>query len=218
VPRCGTAVIAACALGLLGPTGCADDAAPTWPDGAAVAASDVAMDELTLTWPEAVDEEGIGGYRLLRSGQPERLFAVDHRTITLSGLAPGSSVDAEVVAVDRAGNRSAPISISVRTLDGPVRPPVPAPQGIRAALGGHVGDGGAPLSLDPDQRLDGPEPVRSTTALPTDGLEWGAAESAGTSGILSRTPNAQGAADDDVGEDSSRSPDAVEEPDAADPP
>jgi hypothetical protein len=166
-----------------------------------LAASHVSVDEVTLTWPEAFDEGGIGSYRLLHSGQPERSVAAGESTITLRGLEEGASVEAEIVAVDGAGNRSMPISISVRTLAASAPTPAPALEGIRAALSQHQEDGGTPLSLDLDQPLDGPTPVWSKDAFPTAGLDEGTEQSLGTTGVLSRASTDQGAAVDDVGAD-----------------
>ncbi|MEH1012990.1 glycoside hydrolase family 9 protein [Micromonospora sp. CPCC 206060] len=85
-----------------------DTTAPTAP-GTPVASA-VTANGLTLTWGPATDNVGVTGYRVYReAGATDALLAtVTGTTYPVTGLTPATAYQFYVVAVDAAGNASAP--------------------------------------------------------------------------------------------------------------
>lgn len=77
---------------------------PTWPQGSALAVSNVTADGVTLTWPLAQDASGIAGYKIyVDGGQPitvsDSVYSYD-----LKGLAGNTAYTFKVEAGDTKGN------------------------------------------------------------------------------------------------------------------
>jgi hypothetical protein len=93
-----------------------DTTPPGTPTG--LAASAVTSSGATLTWNAATDDVGVTGYRVYReSGAADVLLdTVAATTYAVTGLTPGTTYEFYVVAVDAAGNTSAPSApVSVTT-------------------------------------------------------------------------------------------------------
>jgi chitodextrinase len=81
-----------------------DVTAPSVPtDLAVTAVTGVSVD---LAWSASVDDVAVAGYRVIRDGTPVGDTAV--ATFTDNALAPGATFAYQVVAIDAAGNESAP--------------------------------------------------------------------------------------------------------------
>ncbi|GBF76157.1 hypothetical protein PA598K_04605 [Paenibacillus sp. 598K] len=83
-----------------------DAEAPTWPEGSALAATDVSTTALTLSWTEAADDTGVTSYTIYNGSQTVATVAGDVTTYRVSGLAQGTSYTFTVQAGDAAGNWS----------------------------------------------------------------------------------------------------------------
>ena len=98
--------------------GCGDRTPPRWGSDAALAATTVSAEPVTLTWPAATDESGEISYRVLRGeevvAEPAAADAMQH---VVDGLAEFSEYSFSVQAVDLAGNASEPLTLTVRTAD-----------------------------------------------------------------------------------------------------
>lgn len=94
-----------------------DTTAPTWPAQAALTATVQGTNGVDLSWPQAADDVGVGGYRITRNGTT--LAAVGSGTTSYqitSGLSSGTTYTFTVVAVDAAANSSDPLSATVTTV------------------------------------------------------------------------------------------------------
>lgn len=100
-----------------------DTAPPTPPTRLTVTA--VTTTSCQLTWAPSTDTTGIDHYELWRSGTPNtRLLAsLTGTQATVTGLSPATTYGMYVVAVDQAGNRSAPsVAATVTTPSGSAPP------------------------------------------------------------------------------------------------
>ncbi len=86
--------------------------APLAPDGSAAAF------EAYLHWQPADDVGGITGYQITIAGKPEYAQTVTGTSATVAGLSDVTTYTFSVRAVDVAGNRSEPASLTLKTLDG----------------------------------------------------------------------------------------------------
>ncbi|TAM56037.1 MAG: hypothetical protein EPN50_10525, partial [Chloroflexota bacterium] len=95
-----------------------DTTAPTFNAGS-LTTSNVTSDSVTLTWPHAIDNVGVVGFRILRGEDPASpvdIATVDvGLTYTASSLKAGTAYTFEVQAIDAADNASAPLSVAVST-------------------------------------------------------------------------------------------------------
>jgi putative cell wall-binding protein/fibronectin type 3 domain-containing protein len=94
---------------------------PSWSDGAELSISDETPTGFRVTWPEATDNVGVAGYRVVVSGQVVAETGADVRSHDVRGLSPDATYEVEVSAVDAVGN-AAPLVTEART-----RPDVTAP-------------------------------------------------------------------------------------------
>ncbi|MDG0810710.1 FG-GAP-like repeat-containing protein [Cohnella rhizosphaerae] len=92
-----------------------DVAAPTWPSGAALADANVTRTGGRLSWPAANDDRGIDHYELKQDGGLIASPAAATFSYDVGSLTAGTSYAFEIVAVDAAGNRSAPLAATVAT-------------------------------------------------------------------------------------------------------
>lgn len=112
--------------GVLVPAGAynpaADTIPPAPPTGLAVTAA--ATTSCTLSWTASSDASGVDHYEVWRQGTPSvQLAAATGTTSTLGGLSPGTGYRFYIVAVDTAGNRSAPSTTVAVTTTGGTPPP-----------------------------------------------------------------------------------------------
>jgi chitodextrinase len=123
-------VIAVDAAGNLSPlsspataTTLADTMAPTTPVGLlAIAAG---QNAITLTWTASTDNVRVGGYRVFRDGIASAIVTVTGAFFTDNGLAPGSTHQYTVAAIDAALNQSAQSSPATATTATSGPPPTP---------------------------------------------------------------------------------------------
>jgi chitodextrinase len=87
-----------------------DTQAPTWPDNAAVTVGRT-QTEATLTWPAAMDNKGVAGYRIKRDGTVISSVGGSITTYTDTGLERGNNTYVwSVEAFDESGNYSKAIT------------------------------------------------------------------------------------------------------------
>ncbi|WP_217591859.1 FG-GAP-like repeat-containing protein [Cohnella sp. GbtcB17] len=92
-----------------------DVADPTWPAGAELADANVTRTGVKLSWPAAADDRGVDHYELTQDGGLISSPAAATLSYDVTGLTAGTSYAFEIVAVDAAGNRSAPLAATVTT-------------------------------------------------------------------------------------------------------
>lgn len=91
--------------------------APVWPADKSLTASEITTSSVKLTWSQAEDNSGIGGYQVLQDG--ERIATVTGAVYSynVTGLYSGTSYIFKVEAVDAFGNTTTDgPSVSVRTV------------------------------------------------------------------------------------------------------
>jgi hypothetical protein len=88
-----------------------------------LAASQITQTSLALTWSASTDTVGVVGYGVYRAGI--LIQTVTGPVSSLTGLVCSTSYELAVDAVDAAGNRSAPASLTVPTLACDPPPPPP---------------------------------------------------------------------------------------------
>ncbi|MDG0810713.1 Calx-beta domain-containing protein [Cohnella rhizosphaerae] len=88
---------------------------PTWPAGATLANTNVTRTGVRLSWPAADDDRGVDHYELKQDGGLIASPSAATLTYDVAGLTAGTSYTFEIVAVDAAGNRSAPLAATVAT-------------------------------------------------------------------------------------------------------
>jgi RHS repeat-associated protein len=79
---------------------------PTWPSGSQLQVSNIQLTSLTLTWPPAEASGGVASYSLFQDGHPLVIVSAATRTLTISGLTPGTAYQFKVEAVDATGQQS----------------------------------------------------------------------------------------------------------------
>ncbi|AHV98491.1 alpha/beta hydrolase fold domain-containing protein [Paenibacillus sabinae] len=97
-----------------------DHVPPSWPDDSSLKTVNIGTDFIKLAWPAAMDNQGIGEYRVYQDD--ELLSTVTGVTYTVTGLHPGTAYAFKVKAVDLSGNTSAPLSFIRSTLTEPIVP------------------------------------------------------------------------------------------------
>ncbi|WP_028593130.1 FG-GAP-like repeat-containing protein [Paenibacillus assamensis] len=93
-----------------------DKVAPTWPSGAQLSVSDVTYKSFTLSWPSAIDLDGIEAYEILeRNGAlaPVTVAGNINSYTWATGLTPGKSYRLQVRAKDKKGLVSWPLQTCV---------------------------------------------------------------------------------------------------------
>ena len=120
-----------------------DVSAPSAPTG--LTASGQSTSSVTVSWNAATDDVGVTAYRVTGG---TRSVTVADTTATLTGLAEGTTITLTVVAIDAAGNVSAPGSVNARTLvppdtqapSAPTVSVVPGAQQVAITVGGSSDD------------------------------------------------------------------------------
>lgn len=88
-----------------------DTTPPSVPQGIHIA--DRSMTHVTLAWEQSTDDYGVMGYEIYLNSATTPSYSVTSPTCTITGLAPGALVLANIVAFDAAGNRSRPSEMFV---------------------------------------------------------------------------------------------------------
>ncbi|OPX86438.1 MAG: Exoglucanase B precursor [Pelotomaculum sp. PtaB.Bin104] len=83
-----------------------DTQAPTWPDNSELAASQVTMDSLSLSWNSASDDVGVAGYKVYQGTALLTSTPVTGTSYNVSGLTAGTDYTFTIQAVDEVGNES----------------------------------------------------------------------------------------------------------------
>ncbi|MPZ53976.1 MAG: S8 family serine peptidase, partial [Acidimicrobiia bacterium] len=81
-------------------------APPTWPAGGAITTHDVTPNAMVLEWPAARDGQGIDEYRVYRDGALIDTTGAGQRSLSVSGLQPGTAYQFSVRAFDDLGYQS----------------------------------------------------------------------------------------------------------------
>jgi glucose/arabinose dehydrogenase len=93
---------------------------PTVPNG--LSASNLTVNSFTLSWQPATDNVGVTGYDIYQNGTKINPTPITGTSLPITGLAAGTTYQMTVVALDGAGNASAPsVPLGVTTLS-PVQP------------------------------------------------------------------------------------------------
>ncbi|MBU5444787.1 fibronectin type III domain-containing protein [Paenibacillus sp. MSJ-34] len=105
-----------------------DTEAPQWPDDSELTVSDVTQTSVKLSWPSATDNVGVAGYRIYVDDIGHKTAGSSENTIIVTGLTAGMSYAFKVKVYDEAGNESAGLTASAKTLPRPSDPDNEAPQ------------------------------------------------------------------------------------------
>ncbi|GIP30820.1 S-layer homology domain-containing protein [Paenibacillus sp. J2TS4] len=105
-----------------------DTEAPQWPDGSELMVSDVTQTSVKLSWPSATDNVGVTGYRIYVDDFEYKTAGGSENAIIVTGLTAKTSYMFKVTAHDEAGNESATLSASAKTLPQPMEPDTEAPR------------------------------------------------------------------------------------------
>ncbi|WP_310225416.1 DNRLRE domain-containing protein [Paenibacillus qinlingensis] len=98
---------------------------PTWPVGSTLTATGTSKTKTMLTWPQALDNEDVTGYRLFDGENLMRTLSGDTLSLSLTGLTPSTSYHFRIEAGDSEGNWTSGPSLNVVTeLSPPALPQV----------------------------------------------------------------------------------------------
>ncbi|MDF9407671.1 S-layer homology domain-containing protein [Pelotomaculum isophthalicicum JI] len=92
-----------------------DTQAPVWAIGGALLPSNITENGLTLNWFGATDNALVTGYELYKDGVQFDSVSGSTYSYTVAGLAPDTSYEFSVKALDGAGNRSSELTTTVTT-------------------------------------------------------------------------------------------------------
>ncbi len=95
-------------------SGGGDTQPPTTPQN--LTAGSVTSSSAALSWSASSDNIGVSGYAVSRNGT--QIATVSATSYTATGLSPSTAYQFQVAALDAAGNRSAPATVSVTTAPG----------------------------------------------------------------------------------------------------
>jgi putative cell wall-binding protein/O-glycosyl hydrolase/chitodextrinase len=84
-----------------------DTESPTWPQDAAVTASDVTRNDADITWTQAEDNYGVKEYKIYVDSNVVATVQGDIINYRITNLTPGTSYDVKIEAVDYTGNVTA---------------------------------------------------------------------------------------------------------------
>ncbi|WP_144941335.1 fibronectin type III domain-containing protein [Paenibacillus sp. 32O-W] len=105
-----------------------DTEAPQWSDDSELAVSDVTQTSVKLSWPSATDNVGVTGYRIYVDDVEYKTAGGNENALIVNGLTAETSYRFKVTAYDEAGNESAELSASAKTLPQPMEPDTEAPR------------------------------------------------------------------------------------------
>ncbi|WP_248930826.1 DUF7594 domain-containing protein [Paenibacillus hamazuiensis] len=98
-----------------------DTQPPVWPAVGKLSAANIGTDFITLTWPQAADENGVANYRLYKNG--ELLAQLESAAAyNVTGLTADTAYEFKVEAGDAAGNYSSGLTLAGKTLAAPIQP------------------------------------------------------------------------------------------------
>ncbi|MDF2958378.1 MAG: hypothetical protein K0S39_113 [Paenibacillus sp.] len=83
--------------------------APVWPAGSTLTASNIGSDTITLSWPQAADQDGVAGYALYKNGVPVAYIPASQAaayTLTNQQREPDTDYHFQVEAIDSRYHRS----------------------------------------------------------------------------------------------------------------
>lgn len=105
-------------------TPAADNEKPAWPDNAALSFSDICSDNVTVTWPPAIDNYQVTAYDLYinDAAEPRASAAGNITSYKITGLQGETLYTIRIIARDAAGNASLGIAGEVTTVMDDVRP------------------------------------------------------------------------------------------------
>lgn len=83
-----------------------DSLPPTWPQGAALSITNLAEKGMSITWPVAVDNTAVTGYKIYKSGALVATVAATVHSYDMTGLVAGTTYTIKVEASDAIGNTS----------------------------------------------------------------------------------------------------------------
>ncbi|MFZ0012486.1 MAG: S8 family serine peptidase, partial [Acidimicrobiia bacterium] len=95
-----------------------DVSVPTWSGAATLGVESITSDSMILSWPDAIDDKVVSGYRVYRNGVQVAVTHGGANSYTTSGLASLTEYDFAIRAEDPAGNLSSPLEVTATTLDG----------------------------------------------------------------------------------------------------
>ncbi|GIP30804.1 fibronectin type III domain-containing protein [Paenibacillus sp. J2TS4] len=105
-----------------------DTEAPQWPKDGELTVSDITQTSVKLSWPSATDNVRVMGYRVYVDGDEYTTVSAGKLEMTVLGLEADKEYAFEVTAYDEAGNESAPLTRTAKTLPEPSKPDTEAPQ------------------------------------------------------------------------------------------
>ncbi|MEK0312617.1 glycosyl hydrolase [Cohnella sp. 56] len=114
-------------------------AAPAWPAGAALTASDTTQTGVRLSWPGATSESPLAGYAVYNGQTLLGETSVGAAVYDVSGLAAGTAYTFTVKAKNEAGKWSEGLSVNVTTLSDTTTPPVDPGPGTVTPPAGNEG-------------------------------------------------------------------------------
>ncbi|WP_164716566.1 fibronectin type III domain-containing protein [Paenibacillus whitsoniae] len=91
---------------LTAPAQTAEITAPVWPYGSVFQASNVSPTSVSLTWPEAHDNQEVAGYKVYQDGALVKELGANVTRLDVTGLTPGHRYSFTVQALDAQGNTS----------------------------------------------------------------------------------------------------------------
>jgi chitodextrinase len=95
-----------------------DSSPPVWQKGAALTASDVTPDSLTLNWQAATDDVTVVHHHVFQNGVKVGTLDGQAMTFDVTGLSPWTDYNFSLKAEDQAGNMSeADLELTVKTTD-----------------------------------------------------------------------------------------------------
>ncbi|BFH60104.1 NHL domain-containing protein [Paenibacillus azoreducens] len=106
-----------------------DTEAPEWPKGSELTVSDIMPTSVKLSWPSAMDNVGVAGYRIYVNGTERETVSGSVYAATIDSLTADTTYTFKVTAYDAAGNESTPLSKQATT--------------SRSSDGGGGGSGGS---------------------------------------------------------------------------
>ncbi|SFA73027.1 Fibronectin type III domain-containing protein [Cohnella sp. OV330] len=103
--------------------------APAWPTEAALSVTNATYESMELSWPSAVDTDGVVSYDIYVDGGRTTSVSGSVYKYKLGELTPSTSYKVGIVAVNEAGLKSAALEADATTLERPddEQPQVPTP-------------------------------------------------------------------------------------------
>ena len=94
-----------------------DNQAPTWPASSTLNLEAISDTSALLSWPDAEDNGTLSTYEIFKDLSLIESIPSDQTGYDLSNLEPDQSYLLQIVAIDRVGQRSLPLELTVQTTD-----------------------------------------------------------------------------------------------------